>query len=189
MHETLILAGPGRKSKESEGEALAKKHDRSTFPQPPPLIEKIPGGGGEKTEARGGSAPPVQHFANRFSATGRPQVLDIVRRAMYSFVRDCSRAGIRVVVTSTDRSAASQRRLYEAWLARGRTGLPAAPPGSSTHEYGVAFDATYPRARTDEVVAIAERHGLVWFGPKDWVHFDPFGPAAWRELLADLRRQ
>lgn len=106
-----------------------------------------------------------------------------VHRRMNAMLADVRRRGIPIRVTSTYRSTAKQRQLYEAWLARGKKGLPAAPPGLSTHEYGLAFDVAFPRANDLEVATIARQHGLVWFGPQDRIHFDPFGPNSWREIL------
>lgn len=94
---------------------------------------------------------------------------------------------LNVTVTSTLRTRAKQEQLYRAWLARGRTGLPAAPPGLSTHEYGFAVDLVsddQPR-----LVQLAECAHLHWGGPGDRVHFDPFGPEAWRRLTEYLRPQ
>lgn len=48
--------------------------------------------------------------------------------------------GHGLVVTSMRRSRAQQRRLYEDYKA-GRSKYPAAPPGTSAHEVGLAFDA------------------------------------------------
>lgn len=45
----------------------------------------------------------------------------------------------RLVVTSARRSMAKQQRLFERWQ-RGETAIPAAPPGRSLHEHGLAFD-------------------------------------------------
>lgn len=45
----------------------------------------------------------------------------------------------RLVVTSARRSRTDQARLYARYL-RGETQLPAAPPGTSQHELGWAFD-------------------------------------------------
>ncbi len=45
----------------------------------------------------------------------------------------------RLVVTSARRSGAKQRRLYEKYM-RGESQIPAAPPGRSLHEFGLAFD-------------------------------------------------
>lgn len=108
-----------------------------------------------------------------------------VNRRMNAIAADVRARGIPFRITSTYRSIASQKRLYDAWVARGRTGLPAARPGLSTHEYGLAFDAVFPREHEQTVVAIARRHGMVWFGPKDRVHFDAFGPTMWNRILRD----
>lgn len=106
-----------------------------------------------------------------------------VARSISAIKAEARRRGIPFRVTSTFRSSTSQERLYRAWLARGRTGLPAARPGLSTHEYGIAFDAVFPPSRQAEVVDIASRNGMVWFGQADAVHFDVFGPSAWNALL------
>ena len=88
-------------------------------------------------------------------------------------------------ITSAFRSPASQRRLYDAWLARGRTGLPAARPGFSTHEHGFAIDLVPQKSRDlPLIVQLAECAGLLWAGRKDPVHFDAFGFAGWAKLLA-----
>ncbi len=55
----------------------------------------------------------------------------------------------------------------------GQSILPAAPPGSSKHELGLAIDIVFP---TDEgfatAVDAAEEFGLRWAGPDDPVHFE-----------------
>jgi LAS superfamily LD-carboxypeptidase LdcB len=106
-----------------------------------------------------------------------------VARRMNAILAAVRRRGIAIRVTSTYRSTSSQDRLHRAWLARGKTGLPAARPGLSTHEYGVAFDASWAPQYDKAVADIARQHGMVWFGPKDRVHFDAFGPTKWNELL------
>jgi hypothetical protein len=45
----------------------------------------------------------------------------------------------RFVVTSAKRTTLEQARLYARWQ-RGESQLPAAPPGYSKHEFGLAFD-------------------------------------------------
>lgn len=51
--------------------------------------------------------------------------------------------GVPVTVTSVYRSAADQRRLRDAYLA-GDSRYPAAAPGDSAHQYGLAWDSTVP---------------------------------------------
>jgi len=45
----------------------------------------------------------------------------------------------RLVVTSGFRDSMKQAKLYDAWV-RGESDIPAAPPGRSLHQYGLAFD-------------------------------------------------
>jgi len=93
--------------------------------------------------------------------------------------------GVPFTITSAYRSPADQRRLFAAWLARGRTGLPAARPGWSTHEHGYAIDlVARDAAALRTIVDLAGCAGLVWAGPKDPVHFDVWGFAGWARLLA-----
>jgi LAS superfamily LD-carboxypeptidase LdcB len=50
---------------------------------------------------------------------------------------------VPVTVTSTYRSKSLQRRLYNRYKA-GESRWPAAKPGQSAHNYGLAFDSTVP---------------------------------------------
>lgn len=108
-----------------------------------------------------------------------------VNRRMLAMLADVRRRGIPIRVTSTYRSRDKQARLYQAWLARGKRGLPAARPGLSTHEWGVAFDVKVDPLHDATVASVARQHGLVWFGERDRVHYDIFGPAAWNALLRE----
>ena len=109
---------------------------------------------------------------------------EVHRRAL-RLLQDARRAGLRIMVTSTLRTFEEQDRLYRAWLARGRTGLPAAPPGTSTHNYGVAIDlVSLDAGRLAELVHLAECAGLKWAGTSDPVHFDVYGVEAWRAWLS-----
>lgn len=90
-------------------------------------------------------------------------------------------------VTSTTRTTSQQARLYQAWLDRGKTGLPAAPPGTSTHEYGLAVDVVPKDPRDLPIlVEILKCAGFVWATERDRVHFDVFGREAWRRILLRL---
>lgn len=78
------------------------------------------------------------------------------------------RAGLRPRVTSVHRTRAQQAVLYNRYL-RGMSNLPAAPPGHSKHELGLAFDMV-----TDNPAAVGaawNRAGGFW-SPTDYVHFE-----------------
>lgn len=83
-------------------------------------------------------------------------------------------------VTSFVRTHAQQARLYRAWLARGKTGLPAAAPGHSMHELGLAVDIARPGVDPfhDELLAQLgawwRNNGLGW-SESDPVHFQMEG--------------
>ena len=51
--------------------------------------------------------------------------------------------GIPVTITSTYRSWNEQQALYDRWL-RGESRWPAAPPGHSAHNWGLAWDSHVP---------------------------------------------
>lgn len=113
-------------------------------------------------------------------------LLPEVAERLEGLTRALRSQGVPISVTSTFRSRAQQEELYRAWLARGRRGLPAAVPGTSTHEFGYAVDLVPVRpGDLQHVVRQAECFGLKWAGPGDRVHFDVWGPAVWRLLLAD----
>jgi len=82
-------------------------------------------------------------------------------------------AGLQPRVTSTRRTFAEQKRLYNRSLA-GLSPYPAAPPGHSAHEYGWAFDLIVsPLSALSDVGAYWEENGGVWGGRGgDDVHFE-----------------
>jgi len=76
-------------------------------------------------------------------------------------------------VTSTFRSLSEQRLLYEKFL-RGQSRFPAAPPGRSRHNFGLAFDmiANTPEGQ-DFLGRVWESWGGRWGGRfNDVIHFD-----------------
>jgi len=94
------------------------------------------------------------------------------------FVRALERAGIRVTVTSARRDPKKQAQLYEAYLA-GRSKFPAAPPGHSPHELGIAFDVHLDPPAYEAAGTVWESLGLRWGGRfQDRIHFD-FYPRGW----------
>ncbi len=84
----------------------------------------------------------------------------------------------KLVVTSAFRSAAKQARLYAAYKS-GASDIPAAPPGGSLHQYGLAFDLA--RLGIDPIGdpllawlgAVWEHWGGRYGGIRDPVHFQP----------------
>lgn len=109
-----------------------------------------------------------------------------VKRRADRLVYLLRRLGYRVTVTSGYRSAAEQAALRRR-LALGEQHLPVAPPGSSTHNYGLAVDlVTSPPAPARVLAAAGAASGLVWAGAVDPVHFDPFGFARWRAILRSV---
>jgi hypothetical protein len=86
--------------------------------------------------------------------------------------------GLRVTVTSARRSSGEQARLYARFKA-GKSKYPAAPPGTSTHELGYAFDAVVsPPEYQDAAGQAWEQMGGRWGGRfRDPVHFEAPGIA------------
>jgi hypothetical protein len=82
-------------------------------------------------------------------------------------------AGLQPRVTSTRRTYAAQSRLYKRFLA-GQSPYPAAPPGTSAHEFGYAFDmVTSPLDALQDVGYTWETWGGIWGGHfGDEVHFE-----------------
>lgn len=84
----------------------------------------------------------------------------------------------RLVVTSARRSMAKQQRLYNDYL-RGISKIPAAPPGKSLHQLGLAFDlARIGKDPLNDPLlnwlgAVWTSWGGRWGGQRDPVHFQP----------------
>jgi hypothetical protein len=81
-------------------------------------------------------------------------------------------SGLQGRFTSTYRSRAEQERLYRAFIS-GRHAFPVAPPGSSAHEYGEAFDYLVTPAEYQRDVGLTwVSWGGEWGGSADVVHFE-----------------
>ena len=109
--------------------------------------------------------------------------------------------GFGVTFTSTDRSTARQSELYGEVLSNYGPlridqlvsgGNPVAPPGTSQHEYGFAFDAVpnvpagLRGAAQQAMGRIAGQLGLHWGGSADPVHFAMFSRAEWQQVLQQI---
>lgn len=101
----------------------------------------------------------------------RPWIEYLLRVAQYN--------GLRVQVTSTLRTRADQARLWQRYQTCVKSGghscLPAAPPGSSDHELGLAVDLVvngdYRGAAQEALGRFWESLGGRWAGSVDPVHF------------------
>ena len=81
-------------------------------------------------------------------------------------------AGVRSLrVTSVYRSRAQQQQLYSRFKA-GLASFPAAPPGRSKHQYGLAWDmVTVPRSALPILGSWWKAVGGTWH-PSDVIHFE-----------------
>lgn len=88
-------------------------------------------------------------------------------------VRAAGAAGLQPRITSTRRSSAEQARLYRRYQ-QGLQQYPVAPPGTSAHEFGFAFDMVVADLRTlPDVGSYWKDLGGVWGGEfNDPIHFE-----------------
>lgn len=100
--------------------------------------------------------------------TLRPELYPLAQ----AFVRVLERVGYRVTVTSVRRDRDKQRELWTRCM-EGRSNFPAAYPGTSPHELGIAFDLHLDPPHYDGPGHLWERLGLRWGGRfRDEIHFD-----------------
>jgi hypothetical protein len=80
-----------------------------------------------------------------------------------------STTGKKMRINSAKRDSEDQERLYNAWIARGKTGMPVGKPGTSRHEHGIAVDIQ--NYGDPKAVAAMNNQGLYQKVPNDPVHF------------------
>lgn len=81
-------------------------------------------------------------------------------------------AGVQPRITSTLRTRSEQERLYKRFQS-GLSRYPAAPPGTSAHEFGYAFDVVVIGDENQaDLGQVWEAWGGVWGGQRDPVHFE-----------------
>jgi D-alanyl-D-alanine carboxypeptidase len=98
------------------------------------------------------------------------------------------RTGKNARITSEVRSREEQQRLYDAWIARGRTGNPVAKPGTSKHETGNAIDINEAAANEMDRMGILQKYGLVRPYANDPVHVELAGPSGrYKSTTADVK--
>jgi hypothetical protein len=99
------------------------------------------------------------------------------RKIAEVWVESLGEADLRPVVTSTRRTFTEQAKLFRAAQRPGHK-YPAAPPGHSVHEWGMAFDVVLtPHSALFLVGPVWEKLGLgLWGGRfKDEIHFEATG--------------
>ena len=104
---------------------------------------------------------------------GINSLLPELRPYANELLRIAGSARLNPRITSARRTRAQQAKLYRSYLA-GASHYPVAPPGTSSHEYGWAFDlVTSPMESLAELGEIWESWGGVWGGRfNDEVHFE-----------------
>jgi hypothetical protein len=96
-----------------------------------------------------------------------PELQDPARELLLA----AGQAGLQPRITSTVRTHTQQARLFRKWQA-GLSPFPAAPPGTSAHEFGFAFDMVVtPMEALADVGYTWETWGGVWGSQRDPVHF------------------
>ncbi len=99
----------------------------------------------------------------------------------HALVDAAGAAGLLPRVTSTLRTSSEQTRLYRRYL-EGVAPYPAAPPGTSAHEFGEAFDLIVsPYEALADVGAFWQSMGGTWGAQRDPVHFELPGASARRK--------
>lgn len=115
------------------------------------------------------------------------------RQVAQKFFRDSRRRYPGLVITSSRRTYQEQLRLYQRAQAGQNDGLPATPPGSSSHETGLAFDMArlnHPAIGDPVLVelgaiwnTIGNRYGHGYWWAGDPVHF------AWKPANVSGRKK
>jgi hypothetical protein len=90
---------------------------------------------------------------------------------------ELDRRGFEPTVVSGLRTIGEQQRLYAAWLA-GRSRLPAAPPGRSAHNFGLAIDVWAGNGQQAAMMRLLESWGAELV-PGDDPHIQYPGFRAW----------
>lgn len=109
-------------------------------------------------------------------ATGVHSLEPWLQPAATQLVNIAVAAGLGAKVSSARRSYAQQALLYRRYLA-GQSRFPAAPPGTSMHELGLAFDLwVNDESQLPDLGQVWENMGGVWGGHfKDPIHFEAGG--------------
>lgn len=112
-----------------------------------------------------------------------------LQRAVNAAIKEYEQVtGKHARITSGQRSREEQQRLYNEYIARGRTGMPVAPPGTSKHETGNAVDIDQISANEMAQLGILQKHGLTRPVANDPVHVELAGPSSrYNSPTADVK--
>jgi hypothetical protein len=103
-----------------------------------------------------------------------PQLATAVSKAMEDYKR---LTGKDATITSGVRDREKQQRLYDAYIAGGKKGMPVAKPGTSLHETGNAVDINKTAANEMDRMGILSKYGLTRPVANDPVHVELAGPS------------
>ena len=131
-------------------------------------------------EKAGGTGKKPEELIEFTTASGSRQAFndlqpDVQRALMGAASQYLEQTGKKLTLNSAHRTREKQQELYDAYVARGKTGMPVAPPGTSSHESGRAIDIEQGK---NDKVAIGALNNAGLFQtvmPKDPVHFTPQG--------------
>jgi hypothetical protein len=156
-------------------DALAKLADTASA-----AARNLPGGG-NKT-AVGGSGSDSGGWLRNLLGLGPAKVsgttgLDTnLAKAISGALNDYKNlTGNTATINSGVRSYEDQKKLYDAYIAGGKKGMPVAPPGSSQHESGHAVDLNQNVLDYMEKNGILQKYGLVRPVADDPVHVELAG--------------
>ena len=120
----------------------------------------------------GGGSPDATQSGSL--AGVNPQLASAVSKAMEDYKR---LTGKDATITSGVRDREKQQRLYDAYIAGGKKGMPVAKPGTSLHETGNAVDINKTAANEMDRMGILSKYGLTRPVANDPVHVELAGPS------------
>lgn len=77
-----------------------------------------------------------------------------------NFEKMIAEYGKPVQINAAMRDMEDQQKLYDAWIARGKTGNPVAPPGRSKHNYGRALDLNSQQVADLKALGLLDKYGF-----------------------------
>lgn len=120
------------------------------------------------------SIPEFKSTGSDDSTDGLAKFNSTISASVVRMFEKAKSEGITLIAASTFRTYEKQAELYA--CAPGCTGgNPAAPPGTSNHQMGLAFDISKNSVPWNWMKNNSEAFGLKWYGPGDPPHFSTSG--------------